>query len=148
MDTNPKMILRLKREDMHVHVIEERYRINPYQGNGLELITGTYQIGTSKGSVEIVWQPSTGKFYETNIKSNTSVLDTLMGYVKRFGGHSESQRQVEGESYSQPDVVEVLKAVCVYYLHIPLPTQAQGQLGQGNLEQITGRESREVSGRD
>ena len=144
MQTNPKIDLKLKRETLHNAVAQERYggTFGSVHYSDLERVRGTYQIGSSKGSVEIVWQPSTGKFFETNIRSNTSVLDVLLGYVKRFGS------QGGYEQSHQPGADEVLQAICVDYLHIPIDTKAQDQLrGRRDLEGITGRETLEIKGR-
>mgnify|MGYP001576442232 CR=1 FL=1 len=145
MQTNPKIDLKLKRETLHNAVAQERYggSFGSVDYSNLERVSGTYQIGSSKGSLEIVWQPSTGKFFETKIRSHASALDVLLGYVRGFG------RQVEGEQSYQPGADEVLQAVCVDYLQIPIGTQAQDQLrGRRNLEGMTGRETREIQGRE
>ena len=153
---NEKIYLKLNRTQMNYHVASERFggAIQDYmfRYNALEEITGSYQIGNSKGNIHIVWQPETKKFFKMDVISNTSVLDTLLGYVARFGGQgrrSQPQSNAEYEQSQSAEPIEVLKAICMDYLHIPITTQVQDQLkGDRNLESITGRESREISGRD
>ena len=151
---NERIYLKLKRQEVHSHVASENFGGDWFEYRGqdaLEHITGSYQIGNSKGTIDLVWQPSTNKFLKVEVRSHSSVLDTLLGYVNRFSGKNPNSQQQIGEpneTSQQPYAVEVLQAICVDYLHIPIETKAQDQLrGRRDLEGITSGEVQEISGR-
>ena len=92
----------------------------------LERITGTYQDGKDRFSVNIVWNPATQKFYEMDVKSigYNAMIDGIMGRLRDF---------LPGTARTAPipqQTREVLVYILREYLQVPVNNpQIQSQLG-------------------